>query len=877
MLKSLMINGQAMQLPVLPTQHAQGLSLALYYANTFDWNTAPVTGLRALELKGVNLIPGLQQLLDIMAANPCLERLSIDDTYLHSDPKAKLPKVTMPNLRYISFSTPNTSERLIDLITHLVVPPNCCLDIWMFAGEIAQNFSELASKLFGYLCERINRLDHNFSVEMQINQGWHEGLILACPPTNPVIFGRFGRWVTNFTIEDGVRHIIGELEPAFRGTRELRFSGREFVSAVSIWNLPQLSKLFIQYLPHLSRLAVPSASWALECLTYPEPTRGWVSPNLQHLRLVGGEWQPGLVELLESRRGEPGVKTIETIVLDNVRVEPSNLEALKELPEVVMADTSRSDILLVKTETVPAKKSPRIETSLRTLLQRLQMNKKPSSVAEADQVLKACRAIRSAATGIRLSLLNQWNARQPIGQLPNELLHEILQRAFVDDELGRIRRPTAYFTRQQALRRVSSRWNQLINSSPSFWNTLCCTDTRRKRFEIALEKSGNVGLHVFCKFSKYCDRFAERMAEASHRWVSLDIIYNSWWNKSLLLPKPLLMNLRVNGRGYRLPALPTQYAPGLSVVLIHTTGFPWEIAPAMDLRALDLTSVCPGPDLGQLLDIVSANPRLERLRIGDMWLSRPTTPGLRNIAAPNLRYLGFPTPSTRETFIDFITHLIIPPSCSVHIRMSAGEIVDNIPGLIEKLFGYTCERVNQLDQTLSVGVRLDSGYWWGVVLSCPPINPTITVRFSWWLHRLSTEEGLRIIADQLEPAFRGTRELCFAGTESPMGPWSLPKIMDLWSQRLPRLSRLTVPSNSWALDRLTTPQPEYGWAYPNLQRLRLVGGGWQSTLVELTENRRGESTVKTIETIVLENIHVEPQNLEALGGLVGELVVVMPN
>ncbi|KAG9048062.1 hypothetical protein FS837_000833 [Tulasnella sp. UAMH 9824] len=542
-----------------------------------------------------------------------------------------------------------------------------------------------------------------------------------------------------------------------------------------------------------------------------------------------------------------------------------------------MDDTSRSETLLEETDTATAKHaSLTIEASLHTLLQRLDMNKKTSSFTEAEQVLMACKAIRSAATGIRLSLLHQWNARQPINQLPNELLQEILQIAFVGDELGRIRRPTEFFARQQALRRVSSRWNQFINSSPTFWNTLCCTDTRRKRFEIALEKSGNAGLHVICKFGNYCDRFAERMAEASHRWISLDILYRSWWSKPLLLPTPMLINLRVNAEGLQLPALPTQHAPGLSVVLMHTTGFRWEIAPATGLRSLELTAVCPGPKLGQLLDIVAANPCLERLIIRDMAFSRPTTE-VRNVTAPNLQYLGCPAPSTSEGHVDFITHLIIPSSCSVHFRMYAGEFVGNIPRLIEKLFGYTCERVNQLDQTLSVGVRLDSGYWWGVVLSCPPINPTIIVRFSWWLHRLSNEDGLRIIADQLEPAFRGTRELSFAGTESPVGPRSLPKIMELWPQRLPRLSRLAVPSDPWALDRLKTSQPEYGWAYPELQRLRLLGGEWQSKLIELAENRRRESTVKTIEAIVLEDVHVEPQNLKALEELVSEVVVVMPN
>ncbi|KAG8895567.1 hypothetical protein FRC01_012310, partial [Tulasnella sp. 417] len=137
----------------------------------------------------------------------------------------------------------------------------------------------------------------------------------------------------------------------------------------------------------------------------------------------------------------------------------------------------------------------------------------------------------------------------------------------------------------------------------------------------------------------------------------------------------MLINLRVNAQCLPLPALPTQHAQGLSVVLVQTTSFRWEIVPATGLRALELTSVWPGLRLEQLLDVVATNPGLERLSIRDMYMSasRPTTK-LPTVTALNLRYIGFPTPATSEALIEFLAHLIIPPSCAVHIRMYAGEV-----------------------------------------------------------------------------------------------------------------------------------------------------------------------------------------------------------
>ncbi|KAG8895568.1 hypothetical protein FRC01_012311, partial [Tulasnella sp. 417] len=88
-------------------------------------------------------------------------------------------------------------------------------------------------------------------------------------------------------------------------------------------------------------LTVPNAPWELEYLTNPKLNYGWVSPNLERLRLLGGEWQPKLLELLENRREAPEVKTIETIVLEHVSVDAKSLKALKQLVKEVVVEVAK--------------------------------------------------------------------------------------------------------------------------------------------------------------------------------------------------------------------------------------------------------------------------------------------------------------------------------------------------------------------------------------------------------------------------------------------------------------------------------------------------------------------------------------------------------
>ncbi|KAG8919728.1 hypothetical protein FRC01_001145, partial [Tulasnella sp. 417] len=502
----------------------------------------------------------------------------------------------------------------------------------------------------------------------------------------------------------------------------------------------------------------------------------------------------------------------------------------------------------------------------------------PSPLSEAEGSLSTSRAIRSVTVRIPFSALGERTARQPITQLPNEVLHEILQSALDYDRTGYTRRPTTYFARQQALRRVSSHWNQVISSSPFFWNTLCCVDTRRKRFKIALEKSGNVGLHVICRSGAHCRRFAERMSEVSQRWASLDILYDIYWEDHIPLSAPMLNSIIINGQTMQLPPLPTRYAQGLSIVLSRVNDFTWDIAPLTGLRALELTAVDPTPKLGQLLDIMAANPCLERFSMSDKYLNPDPEANLRMITMPNLRYIGCPTTATSEGLIDLITHLAVQSDCRLNLRMYAGEIVPDLSKLIGKLFGYLRERINRLDPTFSVGLHLDSGSWSGMVLECPSANPVIFVRFSWWVDKFPVEQGIRDIVEELEPVFRCARELRFSGEEFVMyrASWSLLELSELFAQRLLHLSRLAVPSAPWALEYLKNPKPDHGWVSPNLRHLRLLGGGWQPNLLELLENRRHEPAVKTIERIILENIDVEPQDLQALKELVSEVVVEMP-
>ncbi|KAG9012164.1 hypothetical protein FRB90_006813 [Tulasnella sp. 427] len=285
------------------------------------------------------------------------------------------------------------------------------------------------------------------------------------------------------------------------------------------------------------------------------------------------------------------------------------------------------------------------------------------------------------------------------------------------------------------------------------------------------------------------------------------------------------------------------------------------------LGALELTAVSPAPHLEKLLQIVAANPSLERLSLTDMDfypLSKASDNKLSKVEAPSLRYLGFKTSvCTSEHTLNFVNLLIVPPTTVVDIRMFTHHHSE-IPKRIDKLFGYACERILRLDESLAVGVRTNSGRWAGIILECPPAHPIIQIWFSWWISFCSMENGFQYIVDKLEPVFCGNRELLFVPENTVGKLWTMSKVLGPWGRRLPRLSHLAVQSAPWSLECLAT-QGDDGWAYPNLRRLRLMQGEWEPSLLELVENRRhsgGGSSA--IETIRMEGVDMEPRYAEAL-------------
>ncbi|KAG9012165.1 hypothetical protein FRB90_006814 [Tulasnella sp. 427] len=502
----------------------------------------------------------------------------------------------------------------------------------------------------------------------------------------------------------------------------------------------------------------------------------------------------------------------------------------------------------------------------------------PHSLSEVDTFLATCKAVQSAAITIHRRFNSQWNARQPFERLPDEIIHEILQDVLADGTRrpGYTRRPPAYFASQQALRRISSRWNHIILSSAQFWSTLCCTDAPRNRFKMALEKSRNAGLHVICRPSDHCAYFVDRMLEESHRWVSLDILYSEPWKAGLSMdhPMPRLSLIRINARDETLSGFPAEHSLAI-VTLILVRGLDWNKTLFTRLRALELTGGHPWPRAGKLLEIVAANPHLERLVFMEMDIlpSRNNRGDMDSnvfrVPAPNLRYISFPMGCTPSLVIDFLSHLILQPTTAIRITSYARAGL-NIARETDSLWGYIAERIQQLPDTCSVAIRA----FGGVDLACPPTNPIIKVDFTWWYYSRSREQGLQDLVNKLGPLFQGERELRLIPLSWSPPQYRTPMAVGLWGRSLPQLTRLTVPNELWALELLATAQEDGGWSYPSMQRLGVLGGGWQPKLVELVENRRRDANVKTIETVVLEDVKVDQKDLDALRKVVNEVVVM---
>ncbi|KAG9012166.1 hypothetical protein FRB90_006815 [Tulasnella sp. 427] len=463
---------------------------------------------------------------------------------------------------------------------------------------------------------------------------------------------------------------------------------------------------------------------------------------------------------------------------------------------------------------------------------------------------------------------SRWNADQKINQLPNEILHEIFEHVLADgSHLGYMGRPTTYFTRQQGLRRISSHWNQIITSSPYFWNTLCCTDVTRRRFKIALNKSRNVGLHIFCRTSNHCRRFVNQVADESHRWITLHTIHNDFWDSKFPLSIPKLNTLRINSPDLDLPELPQEHGPALSLTLFGGSEFDWDV-PITRLRTLELTRVKPPPSVDKILEIVAASSALERLVLADMGIGSLSEP--RRVEAPNLRYLGFPTLATDEDYLKLAECLILPPTAVINIRIFVKDSV--VMGkVVVMLFQYACKRVQLLDETFSVGIRTESS----IILECPPKNPIVKVQCAWSTSTHPMEEGLRDIGVSLRPLFQESRELRFAPDDtSNREEWKTSKVLENFGRVLHELSNLTIPSAPWALDVLASRWDDGLWLYPALLHLRLHQGEWRPELMKVVEARFRAQGVLEIGKLALEGVGLCPGgNLEMLRTMINDVIV----
>ncbi|KAG8976785.1 hypothetical protein FRC05_003135 [Tulasnella sp. 425] len=515
-----------------------------------------------------------------------------------------------------------------------------------------------------------------------------------------------------------------------------------------------------------------------------------------------------------------------------------------------------------------------IDASLHTLLSSHRRLVVSDQLAPVESVLSICTAIQSAARGLKISLRRQWNTRQPVYQLPNELLHDILYEALeYDRPHHRPGRPPNYLLRQQALRRVSSHWNQVILSSPQFWNTLSCVDFPRKRFSIALERSRDTGLNLICRPTDYCQDFAARMIPLSHRWGSLDTSFGPIWEQFSSLPNSGLRHLTITHLTRTVtsnPQLP-QLSKLQSLTIVESWDMKWsQIAEAIGngLRSLELRSAVFDLDSATLLGLIAESPALERLKVIETPLRKNYNPvTLPKVSAPSLRYFWWAIDHDISDTFDLLARISMPATTSIHLKLTEARY--NLAAT-QNLFGYLCDRIQMLNEDCSVQVQ--SRDEWEIAFTCP--SPCTQVDAHLRVKQWTAFHGPTFAATSyiLEPVMRGQRELDLSETGG--GKHVVSSIFLPWGVRLVGLSRLAISNFPEFLKPLIEPQEKGGWVFPGLQHLRIVGGEWEPLLLDLVRVRRDEPAVRTIESVILKNVDVNEASLDRLRSLVSQVSIL---
>ncbi|KIO21699.1 hypothetical protein M407DRAFT_28760 [Tulasnella calospora MUT 4182] len=462
----------------------------------------------------------------------------------------------------------------------------------------------------------------------------------------------------------------------------------------------------------------------------------------------------------------------------------------------------------------------------------------------SSSAVAICNAIRAAAASLTSLTRRRWNSERPINQLPDELLFLIFEMVLDDFPFDNQRRmrSSSYLTIQQILRRVCSRWSDIITSSRGFWATLCCLDVPRKRFHLALSKSKESGLRAICRCSRYCSQFVAEVLALSDRWESIDVLAEPWiLHMSRELPN--LRRFRVTG-GDR-----TEYPANFryifpNLVELHLEGIAIRsIEPPLNLRALVLHGKERTLDIEVLVHWISSSKQLESMEIVGYLLWIPPNLPCPSASALKLRRITIGTTGPYDRLALLLNHLELSPDVSFALTL------DRETDKIAVLSEYASRRIAMAEGNppLCVDFRQTARACLELRTSEFKIPFKMSIRRRSWLNAWADYQ--RILRG-LQSVVEGGRmlELHLPSNASLAGG-----VMRMTSACLPQLTTLGL----WGpigLDLLAKRGPDDHLLFPQLSRLRIHGAVDDDTLVWLGAIRKAETQVEAIQSVFLDEL-----------------------
>ncbi|KAG8996478.1 hypothetical protein FRB90_012728 [Tulasnella sp. 427] len=309
------------------------------------------------------------------------------------------------------------------------------------------------------------------------------------------------------------------------------------------------------------------------------------------------------------------------------------------------------------------------------------------------------------------------DAGAPINNLPNELLLDIF-RLVLDLDFSRIL-DTGYFADGlesyrsiNKLRRVTSKWNSLVENAPELWVRIDPW-VEEKIWRMAVKKSQDSLLEVCCpsRYRRIAARipkpFIEELPSFAHRVGSLAILE---MDLADLLVENVnmtgLTTLRINYpgfpefRGSGMETKLARWAPNVRDVYIETS-FTWPDPGWTALKSLSLHATEKPIDVLQVLEILSASPNLNRLHLSGEVTTTTGARSLPKVDLAELEYLSIKISSTTALFqiLDSITAL---PSEEVDIHVCPGDLDDTDLAKLRILARFADGLGGRLSQSLRV-------------------------------------------------------------------------------------------------------------------------------------------------------------------------------